>query len=342
MKKQFITGFIFTILTSFLLLSACQNSVVTPTNQSSNPSSTPEENTVTPVLTEEEPTATPKTLFFITNTTDQSYSVITISDFLLDFSSSNGFLFRESSSQTEITPQTNDIVVVLENAATKFDSTLVKPGITYVVYTLNNNSLPPEILQIKQNPAEQIFLAGYVSALIADDWRMGGILPNQTISNTSFEQIFKNGAHYLCGRCTPVYAPVVVFPVTGAVESSINVFEVYSQLETDRINVLYIPNQFLTNELFATLRENQRLIISDSPPTQENDLLADIYVYQDYVSPLNEILLGINNTDKTVLSTKLTIQDVTQKLSVGKQNFIQQVIINLEKGFLSPYTITEN
>ena len=171
---------------------------------------------------------------------------------------------------------------------------------------------------------------------------MGGILPNQTITNTSLEQIFKNGAHYLCGRCTPIYAPVVVFPVTGAVESSNNVFEVYSALETDRINVLFIPNEFLTDQLFATLRENQRIIISSFPPTQENDQLADIYVYQDYVSPLNEILLDINNSEKNVLSTKLSIQDVTQILSVGKQNFIQQVIINLENGFLSPYTITEN
>lgn len=344
MKKNITVSFIILTLTSLLLLSACQNNPVTPTNPDAVISATPEglNATLLPTLPEPTSTTAPKTVFFITNAIENNSGVNTISDYLIEYSNTNGFIYQSFPSQTEISPQADDLVIVFENDTIKFDAASVQPNVTYIIYTLNDQPVSSDVFQIKQRPAEQVFLAGYISALVADDWRIGGILPNLSQSNTSFEQIFKNGAHYLCGRCTPVYAPVIPFPVTGAVDSSTSSFDVYSQLETDRINVLYIPTGFLTNELYAALRENKRIIISDSPPKQTTEQLADMYVYQDYISPLNEILMDQKNPEKTDLTAKLIVQDLTNRLSVGKINFISNIITNLETGFLSPFTVIEN
>lgn len=338
MKKPFIVKFINLLLFGLLLLTACQTSTGTPSAGVTLSSPAVVENTETPVPTVVSPTETPGTVFFVTNSTENDQ----LSDYLMEYSSSNDLVFQKNSSLNEIKPRQNDVVVLLENETLQFVETDIQPDVNYVVFTLTDKTLSGNIHQIKQNLGEQVFLAGYISALIADDWRSGAILPNESISGTSYEQIFKNGGHYLCGRCAPVYAPVVFFPVTAAVDSTTAVFDAYSQLESNRIFVLYIPDTLLTSELYTTLRENKRVIISDAPPKQETDQMADLYIYQDFVSPLSEALLNINSPDKSLLTTKLMIQDSANKLSEGKLNFIQEMITNLESGLLSPYTVIEN
>ncbi len=344
MKKHFIIKFLKLSMLGLLWLTACQTSPGTPAADATSTIPTAITITETNMPTEVLPTDTPKTLFFVSNQTEATPEITKISEYLTDFSSNHGYAFQVHDTQPEINPQANDLVIVMENEGNAFDSSALQPDVQYVVYTLDDRPLPQSVYQIKQNLAEQVFLAGYISELIAEDWRVGGILPNQSIANTSYEQIFQNGGRYLCGRCAPIYAPVVFFPITAAVNATNAVFEAYSQLEADRIYVVYIPYQLLTPELYTALRENKRTIISDTPPAQETDQLADLFVYQDYVSPLTDILMNLNTPDQRLHTTQLVIHDPANQLSIGKLNFIQEVVTNLESGLLSPLTTitTEN
>jgi hypothetical protein len=57
------------------------------------------------------------------------------------------------------------------------------------------------------------FMGGYLTTLIAEDWRSSGLIPNDTGLGLDYKDAFENGARYLCGLCVPYWAPLLYFPV---------------------------------------------------------------------------------------------------------------------------------
>ena len=65
---------------------------------------------------------------------------------------------------------------------------------------------------VRQLEVQRTFMAGYITTLIAPDWRAAGLLPD---APADLQDAFINGGRYWCGRCIPMYAPLVLFPLAG-------------------------------------------------------------------------------------------------------------------------------
>ncbi len=338
MKKYFA----YLLITSILILtliSGCQNSGQDPNQQPSEIANTQiveQPSTPTPAPTE---TQQPKNLYLVSNQTTDGNLFSEVSVYLEQYSGQNRFIFSNVDSLNGLVTSDTDLIVWLESDQTQFQAGQITNNPQVIIFTEEIKPDFEQFVQIKLQNAQEIFLAGYISVMIANDWRTGGILPNITENNTRYAEIFENGAHYLCGRCTPIYSPIVSFPQTSSIDSSANVLQAYAEVESSRTFVVFVPEQFFTEELYTNLKQNERIIISNGQPNENAQYFADIYVYQDYLTPLTQILEAYPDYLGKTLSTKLTVADHSEKISLGKENFIQETVDKLENGILSPFNV---
>jgi hypothetical protein len=197
---------------------------------------------------------------------------------------------------------------------------------------------------IKTSVADKIFIAGYFSALITNDWRVGGLLPTTLYQNTAADQVFKNGVIFLCGRCSPTFGPIVNFPITATLstpEDLERTMQAYGEITNSRMNSLFIPSDYLYDDLITILKQNNVTIISDS------ELGSDQADWIDYAvtDNLPELFIDIisktsQNDDIELIQVDYSIFSRSNNVSPGKLTFITEMIENLRSGFISPYQIT--
>ncbi len=70
------------------------------------------------------------------------------------------------------------------------------------------------LVNLQGGSADQLgFLAGYISAVITKDWRVGVISQAETAAGKAARQGFINGVVFYCGLCRPIYPPFYQYPV---------------------------------------------------------------------------------------------------------------------------------
>lgn len=193
------------------------------------------------------------------------------------------------------------------------------------------------------SPADRLFIAGYLSALISNDWRVGGLLPPISYQNTTADKVFQNGVVFLCGRCAPTFGPIVKFPMSALLsnpEDNESTLQTYGEISTSKINTLYIPSSYLFDDLVILLKQSGVTIVSDAIPGVDKSDWID-YAIVDNLSDL--ILNAISETgpQEGLVTTpvEFSIYATVRELSPGKTNFINDMIKNLQAGFISPYQI---
>jgi len=258
--------------------------------------------------------------------TELSYEVITSNDLSgTDQSFSYALLFEPS--QATLTHfQSGNIerlLIVQENV----DVTIEKPSNVF-----------------RMSPADRLFIAGYLSALISNDWRVGGLLPSNNYQNTGADIVFQNGVVFLCGRCAPTYGPIVDFPITALVSNPENndaTLQAFEDISTNKINTLYIPSAYLFDDLVILLKQSGITIVSDAKSGVEQSDWID-YAIIDNLSDL--IMDAISETGQQeeleTIPVKFSVYASSKELSPGKSVFINDMIENLQAGFISPYQIS--
>ena len=328
-----------------LVLSACVNKEPTQPQPTSTDlvEATPLESftPTTPVQTEviEES----KNIFIHLENSDQYFpdqtAIIQLSSFMMELgyevlssndppSADQSFSFAllfEPSQETLSKFQSNNIenfLIVQESV----DETLEKPSTVFVM-----------------SPANRLFIAGYLSAMISNDWRVGGLLPTIKYQNTGADMVFQNGVVYLCGRCAPTFGPIVDFPITTLLsnpEDNDATLQAYGEISTNKINTLYIPSAYLFDDLVILLKQSGVTIVSDAKPSVDQSDWVD-YAIADNLSGL--IMDAISEPDQqeglVTIPVEFSVYAASKELSPGKSNFITSMIENLQAGFISPYQI---
>jgi len=206
----------------------------------------------------------------------------------------------------------------------------------------NENSL-----FIQSSKAEQIFIAGYLAALITDDWRVGGLLPDVQYKNTAASTVFKNGVLYLCGRCIPVYGPIVNFPVTALLsmpEDTERTMQAFGEISSNRLNSVFIPEAYLYDDLVILLRQNEVTIFSDTNLESDNNDWVDYSVTNNISEIIIEILAEDSNQAEIneTIHVEYSVQSNSKEIPLGRANFLQEMIDSLQSGLISPYEINSD
>lgn len=343
MQNKFKKFFYFSLLIS-LSLSACNgnNSTLTPTIIEEPPTQTVEsiEPTSTLVI---EPTIEIKNILIFTlnsenyinqSDLDKINSAATTLGYEVTFSDDSSLISDQYSIVISF-DQSDQVLNQFKNV--EIDH-LILVGEDVVDPSLSNFTF------IQASKAEQLFISAYLAALVTEDWRVGGLLPEQDSNNTPASTIFKNGVVYLCGRCTPVYGPIVNFPVTATLsspEDTERTMQALGEISTNRLNSVYIPGDYLYNDLVILLRQNEVTIFSDFVPQSGMEDWVDYSINNNLI----DLLIGILNnpvfgdSSQNSLKVNYEINAYSDEIPAGRQTFLLEMIEKVQSGLISPYTV---
>ncbi|PKO13148.1 MAG: hypothetical protein CVU39_20435 [Chloroflexi bacterium HGW-Chloroflexi-10] len=226
---------------------------------------------------------------------------------------------------------------VLQNIQNKAET-------TFIIITEKDIQPSDHLIVLKEEPANIVFMAGYIGEVVAEDWRLGGLLPQINFQNTPANTVFYNGGKYFCGLCAPIYAPVVFFPVTANLSNSgdPNTAEnAFTEISNNYLNALFVPSAYL-NDIFATnLKQNGILILSDLSESHPLYDFVDISIFFDYRASIQSVLDNHTGSTAGVHPVNIQISSPTGKLTSGKAEVVQDVLQDLIDGYISPYTVSE-
>lgn len=326
------------------LLSGCQNQPPSSLPTDSIDQLPSPEVTLTPTSFEPTETPNPRMLILIPDEKTRESITDQISDFLQQFAQENNLLFEKSTSVSEINLEDTEIIVIENPGPEELDLAAQSSKTKLIYISDKDNQLSENEFQVLTQPGQKTFIAGYLAALITTDWRTGGLLPSGIVHSTEYWQIFQNGTKYLCGRCTPVYAPVIPFPVTLEISEAAGEQEVisgYEELQANRLEAIYIPSEFLSSPLVAMIEQAGVKLISTPSNSEGLSDLADIVIDEDIISPLRTLVTQ-SDLESQIIKTSIKITDKSESITQGRQENLDNLINNIEEGFISPYTIFDN
>jgi hypothetical protein len=183
------------------------------------------------------------------------------------------------------------------------------------------------------------FMAGYISAVITQDWRVGVIGRSDTTNGMAEINGFVNGARYYCGTCRPVFPPYVQYPI----QVGLSEFEIENawQAAVDTlieaaVDTVYISPEIANPQILSTLVESGMIVLGGRKPSDE--LLTNWVVTlgedpAEAVRGLWEDLLG--GKGGASIPVQITMHDPNPELfSYGRQRLAESILGELLEGFI--------
>jgi hypothetical protein len=218
------------------------------------------------------------------------------------------------------------------------------PQVQFVAITSNALEPAKNLNIIHIRPENAVFIAGYISTLIAPDWRGAGLLPSDGPLGDQIQAVFSNGGRFFCGRCAPAYAPVVLFPVSAALpgNSPASAWQAaFDELNKNIIEVIYISNKAASPELLSALSEKGMILIGSQPPAADLQSAWAATVSIDGISQLETLWPDLlANKPGRSLDAPVILSDIDPaKLSPGRQELVNAMIENLQTGRVNPFSV---
>ena len=190
------------------------------------------------------------------------------------------------------------------------------------------------------------FLAGYLAAVVAPEWRVGVISTNDTPQGIPQRQGFLNGAIFFCGLCRQSYPPFNTYPLYVEAPSGSNPQEwqaVGNILIDQAVQTAYIAPGVSDESLLEQLASAEiNLIGSVPPPTGLGDqwiatISGDVSSALQAVWP--NLITGHGGTSHPL---HLTVTHINPDLfSPGRQRLVDNLIAELSSGFIDTGVVTD-
>jgi hypothetical protein len=188
---------------------------------------------------------------------------------------------------------------------------------------------------------QQGFIAGYIAAMLSDDWRVGVIGASDTIEGKSARTGFLNGVVYFCGLCRPAHPPFYEYPLyieLPATATSPEWQEAANYMVDHYVQTVYIYPGDGDKAMLTILADAKINIISSgafpeqAKPTGVVSLTVDaLPLIQNQVAGLlNGSLAGGQTITLPVQFTQINPTVFTP----GKQRLAQQVLSDLQAGLI--------
>lgn len=185
------------------------------------------------------------------------------------------------------------------------------------------------------------FLAGYTAALITDDYRIGMMMPRDNADAIRAFNAYASGMTFYCGTCRPFYYLNWTFPqyIDIPATEDKNNYDAYSDILISqyKVRTIYLHPDIATADLENYIGTTGVLMIGTVTPEQrpagwvmtiQPDVIKAIQVaWPQLISGQGGIAvqspLGLSDIDPTLLSP-------------GKQRLVEQMLQDLQAGFVSP------
>ncbi len=189
----------------------------------------------------------------------------------------------------------------------------------------------------------QGFIAGYIAAMITDDWRVGVLSVEDNPDALAARDGFRAGVKYYCGLCNPKYAPTgvnYIYPkyIDLPVDATDQQISANIDFMVDRVvNTFYIVPGVGTDQIYRTLVAYQKNIIGSGEDFQEEYLPYWVVSLEyDLVTALEDFWPRFLEADSGIADTPpLLLTDVNSDLlSEGKIRQVEKILEELRGGFI--------
>lgn len=188
------------------------------------------------------------------------------------------------------------------------------------------------------------FMAGYIGAMIMDDYRIGMVYPDGNAEALSALDAYTNGKTYFCGICPPYYYLPYDFPQSipiPATEPPENYggYAVYL-IQQREVDFIYVYPDIATPELLAYIGSSGAVQVGSAPQ-------GGIPLY--WAASLSPDTIGaiqaawpnlVAGQGGQAVQSPLGLTDVDQSLlSPAKQAEAERVLAELLAGRISPHSV---
>ena len=191
--------------------------------------------------------------------------------------------------------------------------------------------------------SQQAFVAGYISAIVTPDWRVGVLSLAGDPLGERAAQAFLNGASFFCGLCKPAYPPFVTYPTAASAASPQDWNAAADALLAKAVQTVYVFPGLATPELYAYLvKANVQLIGGGTPPDDARaSWIATIHASagEGLRQLWPDLVAGKGGR---TLPMALTLADTSAGFLPGaRQRLVQEVLQNLLAGQINPDQVPE-
>ncbi len=294
----------FSLVLMLLLLAACGKDTPTP----AVPTATPTE-AATPTAT-----AVPASLLLV----DPGGLVPQdVTGVLQSFAGANGLNYW-ANADLNTSLDGVKIAVVFGDAEAFKEQTAAHPETQFLFIGATTAAASGNVSLIRQRPQDLYFMAGYLAALTAEDWRAGGLLAGGALPAENVGDAFENGGRYVCGQCSPVYPPYMSYPVYQDVSGKASAADLAADvnaLAVNKVATAFVGASADLPEVLDTLETNGALLIGENAASANaaryaailgysagstlEGMLPNLLAGQGGQSALSRVVLvAVNNADK--------------------------------------------
>ncbi len=328
------------LLIALFLLSACSTPTARPATESPAIQASPVELPTAPESTPTDPPVISKVVLVAGQADANAQALQTA---LQELAAQNGAAFETRASLAPGDVQPGWQVVVLAAPQDNLAEIAGAAADTqFVVVSQGDLQVPGNVSVIRARKEYEAFTAGFISVLISNDWRAAGLLPSDTGLGGTIDDAFRNGGAYFCGRCLPLLAPYVRFPIPVSLPTGSSLADWQSAANTlgqSVVYTLYVDGQVSSPELQYDLGSSGFILFGGQTPADEVRPRWALTLQTDVVSPLKELWPGlVKGEGGKVVNAGITFADVDPTIfTPGKQQLTEQMLGELTKGYINPF-----
>lgn len=185
-------------------------------------------------------------------------------------------------------------------------------------------------------PDQQGFLAGYLAAVITQDWRVGVVSQGGLPADNAARNGFRNGVIFFCGLCRPSYPPFIQYPLIVDLAAGADLQTAVDALVGNAVKTVYVAPSVEDAALLDLLAQAGLQIIGSSAPSPQTEGQWVASIRLDEVSALRQawprLLAGEGGLD---FSVPLALVDRNAALfSTGRQRLVDNLLADLLAGYV--------
>ncbi len=192
------------------------------------------------------------------------------------------------------------------------------------------------VLANTERPDISAFMAGYIGAMVTEDYRTGLIIPKDDPVGQVMLAAFRTGHEYYCGICQVIYPPYEEYPLYVEIpqDTPLNEYTAYADyLINKSVETMYVSPELATEELMTYLASNGILVVSDLPPQKiTGNLITTIQPDVTYAieSAWPQLIAGAGGVN---ITSPLVLENINAEyLPPGKEQDARDLLAQLQAG----------
>ena len=285
----------------------------------------------------------PKLVVLLSPDVSENEHLASLKSTLGKFAEQDGFRFETRNDLLEMDLE-NDVwlVVVVSPDPGVLNLASANPEVQFLGVGIPNLQASQNVSVIGaggDRPDQQGFLAGYLAAVVTQDWRVGAITSLEAAEGRASRNGFKNGVIFYCGLCRPAYPPFYQYPAFAELAATENAVDQQAAVElmvSNGVKSVYVSPDVENQTLLEVLANANVNIIGRTTPSEElkDHWVASIRV--DDVAAIQQIWPRLVNGEQGIqleAPLVLTDQNITN-FSTGRQRLVEKLLVDMLLGFI--------